>query len=244
MQLYLIRHGQSTNNILEDAARRDQPGIDKKERVADTPLTETGTEQARLLARHLQTEMDKTDARDRVFGKTGYGLERIFCSPMLRTLQTAQPIADATGLKPEVWTDIFEEGGIWFQTPGEEPDICPGMNRAEINDSFPSFLLPDSISDSGWWNRPKETRNECTSRVARVAEHIRSCMADTDQRIALVSHGTFLSFLTQQLLFGKVNAAIHIRIHNTGITRFDISSERAALCYENRLEHLPPSLIT
>ena len=244
MQLYLIRHGQSTNNVLEDAARRDDPGIDKRERVVDAPLTELGKEQARLLGCHVHEEIDKTDARDRVSGNIGYGFDRVYCSPMLRTLQTAQPIADATGLKPEVWTDIFEEGGIWLQRADEEPRNYPGMSSAEINNSFPSFQVSQSVTDQGWWNRPRETRNECVQRVARVASHIRASMVDTDQRIALVSHGTFLSFLIQQILFGRVNGALHVRIHNTGITRFDISSERVALCYENRLEHLPPNLIT
>ena len=41
----------------------------------------------------------------------------IYISPMLRALRTAAPLAAALGLAPQVWTDIFEHGGLFTGDP-------------------------------------------------------------------------------------------------------------------------------
>jgi broad specificity phosphatase PhoE len=65
MELYLIRHGQSTNNAAQDPWTTN--------RVADPPLTELGRQQAQSTAESLK---DKTIAA-------------LYCSPYRRALATA-----------------------------------------------------------------------------------------------------------------------------------------------------------
>ena len=84
MELYLIRHGQSTNN------RGDS-------RVSDPPLTELGEEQARLVGQFIKDE----------------GINRLYCSPMIRALHTAALINERLGLVPHVFVGLHEMGGIY-----------------------------------------------------------------------------------------------------------------------------------
>ena len=63
------------------------------ERVDDPPLTEKGCGQARVTAKHLH-DMGV--------------VHEIWVSPMLRTCQTAEPIAKATGAKVRVMPDLHE----------------------------------------------------------------------------------------------------------------------------------------
>ena len=234
-QLYLIRHGQSANNALADQRRR----------TADPGLTDIGHAQARHVARHLETQPDKTDVRDGRSGVAGHGIGRLYCSPMLRALQTAEPIAAALGLAPEVRLDVFESGGIWLDGgDGQGPVGRPGLRRAELTAKFPSFALPAEATDEGWWNRPFETPEQMAERAARVAAGIRRRLAYTDERVAVVSHGTFMNTLIAQLAFGNALDGVFFSNHNTAISRLDFDGDHLMVRYLNRIDHLPPELAT
>jgi broad specificity phosphatase PhoE len=73
---------------------------------------------------------------------------------------------------------------------------------------------------------------------------LRRRFAETDEKIALVTHGGFVDSLISALF--SLPPADHIRFskHNTSITRIDITSQWTKLRYLNRVDHLPPDLIT
>lgn len=266
MKLYLIRHAQSQNNALADPAQGNvwrQAGAsgnsDKQPAgffpSADPPLTDIGEAQAQRVAEHLRTQPDKTDVRDGVSEERGHRFDRLYSSAMLRALQTAQPIANALGLKPEVWLQVHEEGGIWLSRERGKPGDEGGLKRSQAAARFPEFTLPDELGESGWWRGPAETRPQLISRARRVAADIRarfvapaSANEDTQGsaslRIAVVSHGTFLNFLLHHLLHDHAPENTYLSHHNTGITRLDFSAERVFLRYQNRIDHLPCELVT
>ena len=234
MILYIIRHGQSLNNALGDSHNR----------VCDPPLTEIGEAQARCVAGYLRATSDKTDGQN----GTGYGITRLYCSPMLRALQTTAPIAEALGLTPEIWIDVHEEQGIWLdEDDGRGPVGLPGLGRSEMAGRFPGVVLPEAIPDSGWWDRPPETDDDVAARVVRVAHALRGrcAEADPDERLAIVSHGGFTNKLVQALVSGGVLAGIYFSNHNTAINRFDFMDEAfVRIRYLNRVEHLASDLLT
>ena len=82
MRLILIRHGQTTSNVL-GALDTAVPGAD---------LTDLGREQAAALPGAL----------------AGENIERIFVSTLGRTQQTAAPLASALGLEPVVRDGLRE----------------------------------------------------------------------------------------------------------------------------------------
>ena len=234
-ELYLIRHGQSGNNALGDQNLRS----------ADPGLTRTGQAQAECVAEYLVREGDKTDLRDGVAVAGGHGIQRLYCSAMLRTLQTTRPIAAALGLRPQVWLDVHEEGGIWLNhLDGRGPIGHTGLTRGEIEADFPGFELPDGVTENGWWNRPFETRGDLVARAARVAVEIRQRILGKEERVAIVSHGTFLSLLIQHILLGRYVPDMRFSNHNTGISRLDFDDDYVMLRYLNRIDHLPRELVT
>ena len=93
MELFLIRHAESTNN-----ARKNDT-----ERVADPELTQNGLLQIEYLALFLKKGLHLT----KVERETNHEvLDQLYCSATLHALQTASTIGLSTGLKPEVWLDI------------------------------------------------------------------------------------------------------------------------------------------
>ena len=231
MQLYLIRHAQSTNNALSDPSGR----------VCDPPLTELGRQQSQMLAHYLANGVE------RVPGFNGNGLRptRLLCSPMQRALETAWPAAGVLGLAPEVWVELHEYGGIYLDH-GDPVGIVgyPGKTRSEILAEFPGCVVPESITDKGWWRGGREDREACDRRAGLVAS-VLCHWADRDERVALISHGDLLDALIKALLGTPCDRQRRYSHHNTGISRIELRPDgQTRVYYLNRLDHLPPDLIS
>ncbi len=246
MELYIIRHGQSTNNATEALNRRD--------RVSDPPLTEIGHRQAEAVARYLRDGYNADRIADAINrgdpnarSLRGFDIDKLYCSPMHRTLQTARPIADALGLTPHVWVDIHEHGGLFLEHEDERGIVgFPGKTRAEILDEFPGYVLTDDITDEGWWTGTMEDLTTAYGRAIRVAEQLyKEAKATPDERIAIVSHGTFITGLLKALLNTLPSRGQWFSHHNTGMTRVDfLKTGEIHIRYINRVDHLSPELIT
>ncbi|RME77742.1 MAG: histidine phosphatase family protein [Chloroflexi bacterium] len=246
MEIYLIRHAQSTNNALAD----------EHQRVCDPQITELGHRQAERVGRHLaqgvnlEMTVGASEEETHVRKQRGYGLTRLYCSAMTRSMQTAAYISRETGLTAEIWLDLHEIGGIYDGHPDLENMVGrPGKTRAEIEQEFPGFIIPDEVSNDGWWNRPYEDWPTAAGRAVRVAEALRK-MATTaakDERIALVTHGGFMDALLKALTNQLPSTPVFFYHFNTAITRLDLHPDGfMGIRYLNRVPHLSetPELVT
>jgi broad specificity phosphatase PhoE len=245
MILFLIRHAQSFNNVLEVG----DYDFYMRNRLADPPITELGVRQTDRLAQHF-AEYKQSEDQEGWNGDSGhrYSFTHLYCSPMLRTMQTAQPVSQAIGLQPEVWLDIHEQGGIFTGNPRSGVDFVAhsGLRRSEIAKIFPNYILPDQITEQGWWPGGHEGHEACEERAARVAEELRHMAKERpNDRIALISHGTFGNNLLKALGKISIQSACYFFHHNTGISRVDFWPDgNVGFRYINRIQHLPPLLLS
>ena len=241
MELYIIRHAQSTNNAL----------VDQSTRVADPPLTELGIRQAETLAQHLATRRDLADLPQIAWAysmsnprqEPGYGITRLLCSPMWRSLQTAEPIARALGLKPEIWIDIHEVGGLFLE---EEAGIVGygGKTRQDLLAEYPDYLIPEAVTDQGWWTSGLEEVTARDARALRVAVRLRQ-WSQSNERIAIVTHGGFLSRLIKYLFNEPAGRLVFHQHYNAAISRLEFRADGLLICnYLNRADFLPPDMLT
>jgi 2,3-bisphosphoglycerate-dependent phosphoglycerate mutase len=242
MQLYFIRHGQSANNRLWDTTSSDEG------RVEDPELTDAGQQQAKLVAQFLAQHQTDAPATNGFSGFNDFQLTHLYASPMVRTLDTAQPISEALDLPIFVWEEIHEQGGIWSQdeTSGQ-PLGRAGRKRAEFASRFPACQLPDYFDDNGWWNRPVEDHETTLDRARRFVTQLKERHGDTDHSVAIVSHGAFYNYLLGVLLNIPINypeSSTWFVLHNTAITRFDFLETHMRIAYSNRVDFLPAHLIT
>ena len=168
MELLIIRHAQSTNNTL----------VDQGERVVDPPLTGLGLQQAELVAKHLANghdhETPPIGGLPVDSATNGMRIKRLYCSAMLRALQTATAIGHVLELQPQVWVDVHEEGGMWLDHgDGEGIQGYPGLTRSEIAAQFPQVILPAEVTASGWWRHGREEWTSFQERANRVADALR-----------------------------------------------------------------------
>jgi 2,3-bisphosphoglycerate-dependent phosphoglycerate mutase len=243
MKVFIIRHAQSANNLLGETARYDEY---MARRDPEPPLTDLGHQQAGLLAEHLISNSHPERKLEET--ASGYALTKILCSPMLRTLQTAWPISQATGIEPQVWLAIHEQGGCFSGNPrtGDEIINFPGLTRRAMAEQFPGYGLPGEIGDEGWWFSGYEDGDTCKARAVKVAATLREWASDqADERIALISHGTFTDALVRALLGLPPDHPSYYSHYNTAITRLDFLADGfTILRYLNRIQHLPPELIS
>ena len=240
MELLIIRHAQSYNNTLADQSLR----------VVDPPLTDVGRQQAQLVAEFVAHGQDSDPHPPGLAGFSangrGLAITRLYCSAMLRALDTACAIAGATGLKPRVWVDIHEEGGMWLDH-GEGGVLgYPGMTRGEIMEQFPQCVIPETITDQGWWTAGQEELAPFRARAERVAAELRGMAATApDERIAIVTHGGFGAQLIKAIFSVPADANLFFYHNNTGISKVRYRPDgRISMRYQNRLNHLPPELVT
>ncbi len=134
----------------------------------DAPLAPVGVQQAEALAREVA---------DRG------GVEAIVCSPLLRTRQTAQILADRVGVPVEVEDGIAECAfGEW-----------DGYTFAEVNERWPrelgEWLGSTDVAPPGG-----ESFADCLDRVDAARRRILAQHAG--KRVALISHVTPIKIMT------------------------------------------------
>jgi broad specificity phosphatase PhoE len=245
MDLFIIRHAESSNNRI---AEENSYETFVASRVHEPEITELGHEQASALAEHIATSEHAEFDRAATRRTTGYGIDRLIVSPMTRALQTAAPVADALHLPLEVWVDIHEHGGLYEGSPSDERSFrtFPGKPRSQILREFPTAVLPDDMTEEGWWRGGYEEVSGCEARAERVARRLIALAASAPNcRVAMVSHGTFVNHLLRSLMSVSPDAPMYFFHSNTGISRVEFTSEHYhVLRYLNRISHLPTRLQT
>jgi 2,3-bisphosphoglycerate-dependent phosphoglycerate mutase len=242
MQLYFIRHGESENN-----ARWTRTGSSEG-RSEDAELTDIGHQQAEIVAQYLAE-------------KEEFGITHLYCSLMVRAVATGMAIAEALDVPLVAWTDLHEEGGIYLKDKVSGERIGqPGKTRTYFERAYPGLVLPDSLGEEGWWNRPFEEYEIRPARARQVLHELLARHGGMEDRVALVSHGGFYNQFLGALLGFTPREKIWFAMYNAAITRIDFrraeeeepaDAERPAgprdlvrIVYTNRVDFLPEELVT
>lgn len=213
--ILLIRHAQSANNAKPE-----------HERVCDPDITELGKRQAAATAVALAT----------------YEVRHVYCSPFLRSLETARPIAHKLQKSPIIRGDLFEQGGCYSgHIDGQE---CgePGMGCNELRLRYPGWEIDERIGNQGWWGKPYESSEQARRRASQVASWIHDRVHTPDDQLdVFVIHADFKRLLLFELL-GNGWTDEHNRqlgsLFNTGMSLLSYDNRRWVLHSFNSVSHL------
>jgi 2,3-bisphosphoglycerate-dependent phosphoglycerate mutase len=241
MEFYYIRHAQSVNNALWERTGSSQG------RSVDPELTELGRQQTERLAQFLDQNQPLHSPEERnPYNVNGFGLTHIYTSPMIRAVETAKVVANRLSLPLVAWMETHEEGGIYRKDEDSGEMIGqPGKDRQYFQSRFPDLVLPDGLGENqGWWNRPFEEPEERPHRARRFLNVLLDRHGASDDRVALISHGGFYNYFLGALLDIQVREGLWFTMNNTAITRVDFTPQWANLVYQNRVEFLPPDMVS
>ena len=242
LQLYFIRHAQSTNNAVMDENEHDDYLLIRQSEPDLTPL---GEKQIRQAAEFLARPGSENgfDPQNR----QGFGLTHLYCSLMVRAVKTGQAISEQTGLPLVALPEVHETGGIFKVelVDGERRFIgTAGPGRGFFKTTFPDLVIPEDLPEEGWWNKPKEPREKFVKRAKAVVDKIIEVHGGQDHRVGIVMHGgIFASIMTA--IFDIQAEKYWFLMNNCGISRIDVREDGFfMLAYLNKVDYLPDHLIT
>ncbi|RLP08542.1 histidine phosphatase family protein [Propionibacterium australiense] len=185
MKLLLIRHGQSSNNVLTAA------GYAFEGRSADPLLTDLGRVQAGRLA---QAFADGRLPRPQV----------LLCSPMVRAVQTSVPVSEELDVPVELVTDAYEVGGLYGGMPGA-PIAVRGAGASRLREVNPRVVVPSDIGDDGWYDKGEfvEAPAQAQDRGFALFAELERRFRDDSRVIGLICH----EWIIQYLLRASMSAA-------------------------------------
>ena len=206
LKLLLIRHGQSVAN-----------SEGRLQGLLDSPLTDRGREQARMLARRLAGE--------------GWSLSAIHASDLRRAAETAEILGSA------LQAPLFLDERLREYDVG----VLTGLNEGEIKDLYPEIW--HTLRHSAEWPAipGEEGSHAFHRRTVSVVDDIRA-NHDQEGAVAVVSHGRTLSMILAQLLGIDHDRRMVFRFGNTSLSVVEFSPDRVMLASLNDLCHLEPGL--
>lgn len=175
----------------------------------DWDLTELGHKQAATIGQYL-----KNEGIDQSFV--------LYASDLKRAAQTAEEICRLTDLNPIFREDIRE---VNAGAGNGKPWDWFNANKIPSSDEYDADYrpFPDAESDRDLWNR--------------LHPFYREILANEDEKILVVSHGTALSFL-QSMLMGQTledRAVSRFNGASGSVSRFEIDTDgRVTAKYINR----------
>ncbi len=241
MDLYLIRHGQSQNNVLWGV--KDY----KRQRVADPQLTDIGQQQAQVTAEALAahgdpSHLDSWDPQN----LAGFNFTHIYCSLMERAVQTAYPLAEAYDLPVLALEDAYEYGGLFEYDHELDRDTgVQGHGKDYFAQRYPRLIYPKGAHHDGWWNsRPKEPTHVALTRSHTLLQRLVETHKQHDQ-VALISHAGFINYMLEARFGTQIlDTENWMHINNVSVSRIHFNQRFTSIFYLNRVDHLPNHLIT
>lgn len=208
MELIVVRHGESEGNV----AKRMQGHL-------DSPLSERGREQARLLGRWLTAQNIDWDAA--------------YASPLLRARETAVLLGEGRDLPSAVLDPDMKE---------IHAGKLEGCTREEMEEAYPGFL-ERPITDLGDFAAfGGESYDAVQARVQSVLRKLHARHRDPPHRVLLVAHGGFNFQLVKAVTCVPVPRVNIVRWGNCTASLLHFR-ERRGLYMAEILWHVPVELM-
>ena len=194
-----VRHGQTAWNVQSRIQGHTDIGLDA-----------TGWRQAQALGAAL----------------AGAGLDAIYASDMARALQTAQAVADRTGLAVMADAGLRERGFGIFE----------GLTHAAVAERWPELALRWRRRDPAFGPEGGEALADFYARAVACAERIAA--RHPGQTIALVAHGGVLDCLYRAATRVALQSPRTWQLGNASINRLLYSAGGFVLVGWNDAMHL------
>lgn len=191
MKLYLVRHAQSVANTTHLIACE----------IPGSELSEAGLEQAEVLA-------DTLGDRD---------ISAIYHSRMVRTAQTATPLARRLGL------EMTELAGFHEVQLGDLAERGDSDAHSALDDTANLWNIKEDLDFA---RAGGETGRQVVDRMTAELEGIRQRHGESDRGVVAVAHGLCLRTAAQRWAEGvSLEFAFENLLPNTGIIEIDVPAD-------------------
>lgn len=181
--------------------------LDVHEGRADFALTERGHRQAEAMANYVADN---------------YDISKIYASTLTRAKQTAQHLSDKIGI-----SIVFDENLMEFNN-----GLLAGLPRAVVRENYPE--VPDLPIDKAVYGQESqvEFRQRAESALSRIINE-----AESDETIAVISHGGMINQLYRSFFNMPVDCIYFFNTADTGIHIWSLTDRERRVIKANYDEH-------
>ena len=181
--------------------------LDVHEGRADFALTKRGHLQAEAMADYVAENFD---------------ISKIYASTLTRAKQTAQHLSDKTGVP------IVYDGNLMEFNNG----LLAGLSRAVVREKYPE--VPDLPIDKAVYGQESqvEFRERAENALSRILNE-----AESDETIAVVSHGGMINQLYRSFFNMPVDCICFFNTADTGIHIWSLTVRERRVIKANFDEH-------
>jgi 2,3-bisphosphoglycerate-dependent phosphoglycerate mutase len=247
MQLYFIRHGQSTNNANWD------DNSENYERTSDPKLTDLGVYQAKALANFVASSHSSNGDNGNGVNSHSICFTHLYSSLMIRSIQTGTILSETLDIPLFGLQEAHEIGGIYLETLVDGiPQISSefGVTPAFLREHYPALKLHDPIPEKGWWQGGIEPVTAPLLRADTVLNLLKECHLGTNDKVAVVTHGGFFNTMARTIFNIRPeepdnrNLSTWFAYCNCAVSRFDFVNDRVVWVYHNRTDFMKDELVT
>jgi broad specificity phosphatase PhoE len=180
--------------------------------ISDLPLSEFGFKQAELTAQYLKNTK----------------IDRIYSSPLLRTMQTAEKISTVSGTPITPLADLREEDYGWQEG---KRDWWPFVRQRKplILGYLLLRLTINALTGEPFWKSSK--------RVANIWEQIKA--DNPEGTVAVVAHSGVLRMILQHEFGGsRLDTGLY-PISTCSVSRISVNGKGPQIVSLNEHDHLP-----
>jgi len=221
-ELWLVRHGESTGNVAATRAERageDEVGVPTRD--ADTPLSDTGREQAAALGAHWSRAQALPDT--------------LWCSPYLRARETARIALDGAGLRLRTRVDE--------RLRDRELGVVDGLTSHGMRARFPQEAARRDHLGKFYYRPPGG--ESWTDVALRLRSVLRDIQDGPGERVLIVAHDAviwllryILEELDEESLFALIGRS---NVRNTSVTVLRRRDDSWVADQANDVRHLERS---
>lgn len=181
--------------------------LDVHEGRADFALTERGHKQAEVMSNYIAEN---------------YNISKIYASTLMRAKQTAEHLSEKTGIPI-----VFDDNLMEFNN-----GLLAGLPRAVVREKYPE--VPDLPVDKAVYGQESqvEFRQRAENALSRVISE-----SQTEETIAIVSHGGMINQLYRSLFDMPVDCKFFFNTADTGIHIWSVSDTERRVVKANFDEH-------
>lgn len=181
--------------------------LDVHEGRADFALTERGHKQADAMSNYIAEN---------------YNISKIYASTLMRAKQTAEHLSEKTGIPI-----VFDDNLMEFNN-----GLLAGLPRAVVREKYPE--VPDLPVDKAVYGQESqvEFRQRAENALSRVISE-----SQTEETIAIVSHGGMINQLYRSLFDMPVDCKFFFNTADTGIHIWSVSDTERRVVKANFDEH-------
>lgn len=194
MNVYLIRHGETDLNI------------NKIHQLPDTPLSSNGIQQIKGIAPFLAS----------------CNISTIYCSPLKRTKQSADIIADTLGIKIVLSPNLEEI---------RKPSEIIGKKHNELKVLKIKQVIKENYHNEKWHFSDEENFLDVKERTSIFMKSL--TMLDESKNIIIVTHAYVSKMLLALALFNNdlisktyLEIYDHVKISNASISKLEYSKQK------------------